>query len=146
MSLLQKIQAASLEARKNRETDKAALLVTLYSEAAIIGKNDGNRESTDEEVVKVVKKFLSNNHDTMNALIRHGHSVEVLEKEAAILETFLPKQLTEAELSTLIDVFVAQLPERNMKQIGAVMKQLNAGYAGMFDGGLASKLIKAALA
>lgn len=146
MSLLQKIQAASLEARKNRETEKATLLVTLFSEAAIIGKNDGNRESTDDEVVKTIKKFLKNNHDTIDTLIRHGHDATRFEDETTILEGFLPKQLSEAELSTLITTFVALLPERNIKQMGAIMKQLNAGYAGLFDGALASKLIKTALA
>jgi len=44
--LINKIKSDSLEARKARQTDTATLLTTLYSEASMIGKNLGNREST----------------------------------------------------------------------------------------------------
>jgi len=59
MSLLQDIKNASLEARKIK-SELSSFLVTLYAEAAKIGKDSGNRESTDEEVIKILKKFKSN--------------------------------------------------------------------------------------
>ena len=64
MSLIQDIKSASLVARKARETKKAESLITLYSEASMIGKNDGNRESTDAETIAVIKKFIKNIDET----------------------------------------------------------------------------------
>ena len=58
MSMLEQIKGAMFSARKAR-TDKVLsdLLTTLYSEAAMVGKTKRNGESTDEEVLAVVKKF-----------------------------------------------------------------------------------------
>ena len=49
--LINQIKSDALEARKARQTNTATLLTTLYSEASMVGKNDGNRESTDAEVL-----------------------------------------------------------------------------------------------
>ena len=66
--LIEKIKEDSLRARKDRNTWKANLLTTLYAEASMIGKNKGNRVSTDEETTAVITKFLKNAQETKTVL------------------------------------------------------------------------------
>ena len=150
MSLLEQIKTASLEARKARDVISATLLTTLLAEATNVGKNDGNRESTDAEVVAVVKKFIKGVDETMAHLEKldgdHTKTTAIAVAEKSVLSQFVPTQLDEAQLQAVIDSLVAGLATRNAKQMGAVMKQLKEKYEGHYDGQLASKLIKTALA
>ena len=121
--LLEKIQAASLEARKSKDAEKAATLVTLYAEAARIGKDAGNRPTTDEETVRVVRKFLKGVDETL-PLLTQPEAIERAKREKSILEAFLPTMVTGAELQAVIADIVASLAEKSPKQMGAVMGAL----------------------
>jgi uncharacterized protein YqeY len=145
-TLLDRIRQDSLAARKARETEKALFLTTLLSEAGRIGKDDGNRESTDAEVTAVIKKFIKNTEETLRVLPAAAASRAQPDTELAILTAYLPRQATEDEVRAAIGRFIAELAERNPKQMGVVMGKLNAAFEGNFDKGLASKLVKEALA
>ena len=136
MSIISDIRTASVEARKNR-SEQASLLVTLLSEATMVGKN-ANRETTDDEAIAVIKKFIKTNSDTMS-VITDELVHQSLEAEIKVLEQFLPKQLTREELCEVIEEIVASLEKPNM---GSIMKLLKDGYGGTYDGGMASKLVK----
>ena len=145
MSLLSQIKEQQLTARKNREEIKSSLLTTLLSEALVPGKND-NRESTDAEVVAVVKKFLKGVNETLEALkFSSDGRVKVACLEKEILEGFLPKQLTEEEIREIASKVIAD-EEKSPKLMGKVQAYLKANYAGQYDGALASKVIKEILA
>ena len=58
MSLLAQLKKDSLLARKAADGVRATLLSTLIAEAEMVGKNAGNRESTDDEVQQTIRKFL----------------------------------------------------------------------------------------
>lgn len=148
MSLLQQIQADSLAARKNRETDKATLLVTLYSEAANVGKNSGNRLTTDTETVAVIKKFLKGIEETIEVTKsdQTSNRYQIALDEKVILEKYLPKQLTSDELRVIITAYVETLPDKSPKQIGVVSKFLKENYSGQYDGSVGASIIKERLA
>ena len=139
-SLLSTIRQDSIAARKNRDAVAASLLVTLLSEAEMTGLNDGKRESTDAEVLATVRKFLKNNDETLKVKVGD----EVLLREKALLEGYLPKQLSEDELRAAIQTIASDLglTAITAKDTGALMKGLNAQYAGQFAGAQASALIK----
>ena len=59
-SLLKQLQADQLNARKARDSIKATLLTTVLGEAVKVGKDDGDRDPTDTEVMDVFKKFVKN--------------------------------------------------------------------------------------
>ena len=151
MSLVEKIKTDSLEARKAKDSLRATLLTTLYSEVVNVGKNNGNRDTTDAEAIAVVKKFLKGVEETINALkdpmtAELAARYDTAQAEKLVLETYLPKQLSEAELKVAIADLIGALPEKNPKQMGVLMKQMKERYEGQYDGQLASKLIKEALA
>lgn len=144
--LLNQIRQGVLAARKERNAAKAAFLSTLLAEAAKVGKDDGNRESTDVEVTAVIKKFLKNIEETLQAAGGTSLPVANLLEERAVLESLLPTQATEEQIRVAVLRLVGALAERNPKQMGVVMGQLNAEFGGNFDKGFASKLVKEALA
>lgn len=146
MSLLQTIKAASLQARKERRTADAASLQTLIGEAEAIGKNAGNRETTDVEVVAVIKKFIKNLDELIMAL-RPGESDIAIEQstaEKAMLAAFLPKQLTTEELTHVIASIKVEI-SAGPKDMGKILKLVKERFEGQYDGAAASTITKAAL-
>jgi hypothetical protein len=135
MSLLQQIKADQLQARKNRETFKATFLTTLIGEAVMVGKNNGNRESTDEEVLATIRKFLKNNLETQK--LAKVELLADLEYEQRILDSYLPQQMDRTALQSLVTTYF----NLGAKTKGELMKVLKAYHSGQYDGKLASEVI-----
>lgn len=133
MSLLEQIKTDQVVARKLGDKTAASLLTTLLGEATAIGKNAGNRETTDDEVVSVIKKFIKNINETVTALVSRNEDASTYIAEREILERYLPKQLNEAELFKLA---------ASQESMPAFMKFLKENYAGQYDGKLASTVAK----
>lgn len=153
MSLLQSIQGAQVQARKSKTSQddaiRVSLLTTLLGEAATVGKNAGNRETSDAECVAVVKKFLKNIEDTRAALQGKEGAQEALHKldvEVQVLEAFLPAQLDEAQLRATLVGLAKELGAATPKDMGRLMKALKERFDGQYDGKLASTLCKDVLA
>lgn len=144
MSLLAQLKKDSLLARKAADGIRATLLSTLIAEAEMVGKNAGNRESTDDEVQQTIRKFLKNNQEAL-AVIKDAERRAALEAETAILTGYLPPMASEAEVKAFIAETVAGLAERSPKQIGAVMAALKAKYGSSFDARQANAWVKEAL-
>ena len=150
MSLLQRIKDDQIQARKGAAAGRtgaplvASLLTTLYSEAANVGLNDGKRESTDAEVIATIKKFIKGIDETLAVRPDEG-----LLTERAILEGYLPKQLSDHELHAAVVSIVEEIHAvefvKNMKQMGRVMAALKERFGGQYDGKKASEFAKAAL-
>lgn len=138
--LLNQIKSDQLAARRARDTLRASLLTTLYSEASTIGLNLGKRDSTDQEVIQVIKKFIKNIDECVNA----GADPDDLLEEKKILEGYLPNQLTEDQITDIVLNILNGLDETK-KNIGKVTGLLKADYAGQYDGATASKVIKSLL-
>lgn len=139
MNILQKIKQDQLEARKQRDTIRAQLLTTLYSEAAKIGKDAGNRDSTDAEVIAVVQKFIKTNNEFQNLQsIAAADHLQVLKTEAEILSSYLPTQLTSDEIQSIIEQQISS----GKRDIGSLMKLFKDNYAGRYDAAVVSKLVK----
>jgi len=134
MTLMEQIKAHQIAARKlgALQEREASLLTTLLGEAAMVGKNAG-RETSDQEVVAVVKKFIKNIDETITALQARGQLFTEFSYERSILERYLPQQLTE---STLFAVAKTQ------PDMPTFMKHLKENYAGQYDGKLASTIAK----
>lgn len=139
--LIDQIKKDSLVARKARETNKATLLTTLYSEAFMKGKNK-NRESTDVEVVETVKKFIKNLNDTISNVQLSEQRQYEMECEIDIISVYLPKQLSEEELSVIIDNSIVDNKYSSMRDMGKIMRFLKEAYENQFDGVTANKIVR----
>ncbi|MBV2264310.1 MAG: GatB/YqeY domain-containing protein [Thauera sp.] len=145
MSLLAQLKKDSLLARKAADSVRATLLSTLIAEAEMVGKNAGNRESTDDEVQQTIRKFLKNNQEAA-AVIKDADRLAMLERESAVLTSYLPPMASEAEVRAFIADTVAGLAERSPKQMGVVMGALKAKYGSGFDAKQGNAWVKEALA
>lgn len=130
--LLKKIKADQLAARIAKNSIKTALLTTLIGDAEMVGKN-ASRDTTDDEVVAVIKKFLKNNLEFQKHVTNDD-----LTTEQKILESYLPKQLTTDEL---IEIITNNFGDELKSKKGAIMKFLKENYAGLYDGSVAAKVI-----
>lgn len=143
MSLLEQIRAASLAARKAKSAN-ASFLITLLGEATRPGKDNGNRESTDEEVFKVINKFKAGLDESIKAMQARNDEagLQKLNNEMAALTPFLPQLLTESELRNIIEALISGSPSPSIGQIFGALKK---SYGGKFDGEMASAIIKETL-
>ena len=145
MSLMAQLKKDSLIARKAADSVRATLLSTLIGEAEMVGKNAGNRESSDEEVQQTIRKFLKNNQEAL-AVIKDEARLAILRTESDILATYLPAMATEAEVKAFIAETVAGLADRSPKSMGTVMGALKAKYGTSFDAKQANAWVREALA
>ncbi len=142
---MQQVRKEYLEARKAKDTLKVNLLSTLIGEVEMVAKNDGNREVNEKDLLAGVKKFLKGINESIAAREKAGGDTADLVREKEILESYMPAQLSEADLEKIIGEIVAGLPEKSIKMMGKVMGELNQKHGGAFDGKLASNLVKKAL-
>lgn len=147
MSLLVKIKSAQLQARKDRNTVAANLLTTLIGEAEAIGKNAGNRDTTDLEVVAVIKKFIKNINELVGVLQPGQSDIAIAQAntEKTLLEQYLPTQLSGEELKAVLVMISTELGAHTLRDMGRIMKVLKERYDGQYDGAAASTLIKVVL-
>lgn len=146
MTILEKIKADSLQARKLRDSTRASLLTTLLSEAQAVGKNAG-RETTDEETIQVIKKFVKNAEQTSRDALAsiQTNKMDVIQRasdEVKILSEYLPKQLTEDEIKVIIHGLknpTDQIMGADMKSIMSYFKNM---YPGQYDGAVVARHAK----
>ena len=106
------------------------------------------KELEDDDVLKVIATLIKQHKDSIEQFEKGGR-IDLVEKEQAeldILETYLPKQLTEAELSALVQETIRELGATSAKEIGKVMKALMPKIQGRADGKLVNQLVKDQLA
>lgn len=138
--LLNRIKEDQVAARKAGNKNEAVVLTTLLGEAG----PSGNSTVDDEQVQKVVQKFIKN----LNDVIGFTANPEVQERmkyEIKILERYMPAQLSESQLRGAIKQALTRLQSQGVtgpKCVGMVMKELSTHYKGQFDGKVASNIVK----
>lgn len=135
--MLATLKADYLEARKQRDTVMTKLLSTFINDAEMIGKNDGGREVTESEIVALLKKYIKNLTETLEV-----SGDETTRIEIGLLQTYLPTQLSEDEISRILLDQIEENGFDSPKQMGQLMKFLKENYDGQFDGKRASQLAR----
>ena len=130
------------EMQKEKLKQKVALLNTLYSDIVMFGKNNGNRETTEGEAVKIIKKFAVGVEETIKLCEKSGRDSSQAKFELEVLNVYLPKQLSESELTAIITKIVDEQEDKTKKSMGKVMASLKEKYDGQYDGKLASTIVK----
>lgn len=141
--MLQKITDDMKQAMK--DGDKTRLGTIRMLRAAIKDKEiELGHTLTDEDVIAVVGKLLKQRKDSANQYTEAGRP-ELAEKEQAemaVLEVYLPEQLSDAEIETIIDAAIAETAAAGMKDMGKVMGTVRPKLQGKADMALVSSLIK----
>ena len=143
--MLERIRKDLIAARKRRDKEESSLLSTLLSEITMHAKNDGNREPTDKDALKILKKFTQNVEEVISLKQKQGISADSERQERSWLLRYAPPQMSEEELRAAVERIAEQLPEKSMKMMGSVMASLKQQYDGQFDGKTAASIVKQVL-
>lgn len=103
-----------------------------------------NGEATDAEIMKIINKLVKQGKDSSEQYKSAGR-IELYDEEmlqVAVLEEYLPKQMSEDEISVEIDKVMTETGSTNM---GVLMKELNSRLAGRADGKTISRILKTKL-
>lgn len=133
-------------ALKSGAKDKVSTLRMLI--AALKNKKiDKRRDLTEEEVLDSVRSMIKQRKDSIEQFSKGGRQdlVDKETSEVAVLEAYLPKQLSREEVESMVREAIAQTGAQGAKDMGKVMKTLIPMISGRADGKLVSELVKHAL-
>lgn len=132
-----------------RSKDKERLATLRLLTAAIKQiEVDQRIELDDDQVIAVLEKMLKQRKDSIEQFEKAGrHELAEIEiKETAIIQEFMPEQLSDTDIDGLIDEAISATGASEMKDMGKVMGMLKPKLAGKADMGAVSAKIKAKLA
>ena len=145
MSLKERLTEDMKQAMRDKETGKLRLSVIRMVRANI--KNveiDCKQELSNDEVLDVLAKEVKMRRDSMDEFKKANRPdlVDSLEQEIAILMNYLPAQLSEAEVRTLVESAVAETHAVSPKEMGKVMAVLMPKVKGRADGKLVNTIVR----
>jgi uncharacterized protein len=108
---------------------------------------DERIELTDADVISVIEKMLKQRRDSIAAfeLAKRTDLADIEKFEVSVLQTYMPKQMSDAEISAIVDQVIADSGAQGAKDMGKVVGLVKPLVAGMADMGKVSGLIKARL-
>lgn len=132
-------------AMKNREMLRLDTIRLIKKNIQELETSVGhNGEATDAEIMKIISKLVKQGKDAAEQYNSAGRTdlFEIEMQQVAVLESYLPKQLTDEEIAVEIDKVMTETGSTN---IGILMKELNARLAGRADGKTISRILKTKL-
>lgn len=127
MTVTEKLKAESLRLRKERNPVAASITFAL-SEIEKVGKNNGNRATTDDEAIKVVQKLVATIDENLKLDIDDGRRI-ALNHEKQILLDVLPQMASDEEIRSYLVNSFAETPANK----GVIMKALKAKFGALVD-------------
>lgn len=125
MSLKAKINADYLSAFKNKDVVTKNLLSVIKGELQTLEKNTGVDNISDDEVTKILNKNVKSLKETIS-LMNEGTSKELTKKELEILESYLPKQMSEDEIRVKITELIENGEANNIAEVMRIFGKLPA--------------------
>jgi uncharacterized protein YqeY len=144
------VKAAQIAAMK--AGDKATLNAARLIQAAVKNRDIELRTAStqpddDALVTEVLQKMIKQRRESIE-LYRKGNREELAaaeEVEVAVIERFLPQQMSDDEMNAAIQAIKSELGATGMKDMGRVMAELKSRHASALDMSKASAAVKAAL-
>lgn len=135
MQLIIKLREDSISALRVKDDVRKNLLRTLIGDCC-----KETKEPDDAKCVSIIKSFLKTiNEKVFPELEEHTTHWDKVITEREILESYLPKQLTEKEIKTIIANLVVATESLQLKDVMVFFKK---NFEGQYDGGLVSKITK----
>ncbi len=145
---IKQAQIAAMKAGDKDTRNAISLIQSAIKNRDIEARTQATPPDDDTLVVEVLQKMVKQRRESI-AMYETGNRPELAAAEArevAVIERFLPRQMSEAETRAAIETIKAELGATGMKDMGRVMAELKARHASELDMAKASGLVKAALA
>ncbi|MBX3289565.1 MAG: GatB/YqeY domain-containing protein [Acidobacteria bacterium] len=147
MSLQDKIVSDITQAMKDKDAERLSTL-RMVKANLMNRKIEKGSDLTDEEIVKALQSLVKQRRDSVEQYEAAGRAelAEKEKKEIGHIEVYLPRAASAEEIAAAIEAVVAETGASSMKEMGVVMKGVNAKLAGMtVDGKAVSDAVKARL-
>lgn len=149
MELEKQIQADMVAAMKAKETVRLAALRGIKAAILLAKTSEGaGQEISDVDIVKIIGKLVKQRKESAEIYTQQNRPELAANElaEAAAMEVYLPKQLSEAEVEAELRKVIAETGASGMADMGKVMGVATKRLAGQADGRLISTLVKKLLA
>ena len=135
------------EAMKEKNEIKKNAIQMVRAVILQIEKDKGI-ELTDEQIIELISKEVKKRKDSIADYEKGGREdlVNQINEEISYLEKYLPKQLTEEEITVIVKQIIAELGATTMKDMGKVMKAAKEKMGVTADGKTINKVVKENLA
>ena len=135
------------EAMKEKNEIKKNAIQVVRAGILQIEKDKGI-ELTDEQIIELISKEVKKRKDSIADYEKGGREdlVNQINEEISYLEKYLPKQLTEEEITVIVKQIIAELGATTMKDMGKVMKAAKEKMGVTADGKTINKVVKENLA
>lgn len=144
--LVEKLKKDMIEAMKNK--DKEKLTVIRMVKAALDKERiDKKAEVNDDLLIDVVNKQVKMRNDSLEEFKKASRAdlIKQTEEELEILKDYLPEQLSEEEVITIIEEVINEVNAETIKDMGKVMKEVTPKVKGKADMKHVSEIIKSKL-
>ena len=146
---LKKALVEALKAKDEKKVSTIRLINAAIKDKDIEARPKGILEGIDDTaILNLLMSMVKQRNESIN-MYKQGGRDDLAQKEQAeidIIQLFLPKQMSEAEILSAIDEIIQQTGASSIKDMGKVMGVLKDKYAGKMDFASASQLIKSKLA
>ena len=148
MTLEQQIQEDIKAAMKAKDTVAMNATRAVKGEILLFKTAEGGaKEVTDADVLKMIQKLVKQRKEAAEQYTAAGRQ-ELADNElaeAAVMEKYLPKPLSQEEIEAKIKAVIAEVGATSMKDMGKVMGAASKALAGQADGKTISTIVKALL-
>jgi uncharacterized protein YqeY len=144
MSLLERLNNDMKQAMKNKEKDKLSVIrmvkASLQNEAIKLGTT----ELSDDAELTVLSREVKQRKDSLHEFDKAGRQdlVDKLRTELDNIELYLPQQLSEEELSVIVQETIAEVGATSKAEMGKVMAAIMPKVKGKADGSLVNKFVQ----
>lgn len=135
------------DAMKNKDEIRKNT-ITLLRSAILQVEKDTQKELNEDEMISIVSKEVKKRKDSIEDYVKAGRDdiIENLKVEIAILEKYLPEQLSNEEIEKLVEAAISEVRATSPKDMGKVMQNLRPKINGKADGKVVSQIVKEKLA
>ncbi|MDZ4379954.1 MAG: GatB/YqeY domain-containing protein [Parvibaculum sp.] len=151
-SLRETIKQGLTEATKAQDKRRMAtlrLIQAALKDRDIAGRTEGRDAGvSDAEILEVLSKMVKQRRESAGIYESAGRMelAQQENEEIAIIESFMPKQLSEAETAAAVQAVIAETGAASIKDMGRVMGELKKRHAGQMDFAKAGAIVKEKLA
>jgi len=139
----------AMKAKDEMTLNTVRMVISKMKEQDIEARVKGNMDGIDDSQILSLMQGMIKQRQESAKMYKDGGRPELAEKEEAeivIIEKFLPAQLSEEEIAGVIVDLIAATGANSIKDMGKIMGELKAKYAGQLDMGKAGAIIKQKLA
>jgi uncharacterized protein YqeY len=147
-----RLSEALKTAMREKDTERLSTLRLINAaikdrEIALRGESDEAGELTSDDILAILGKMVKQRQESARAY-EEGGRLELAERERGeikVIEEFLPRQMSEAEVDKAIDDAVSDVGANSIRDMGKVMGALKTKYTGRMDFGAVGPKVKARL-